>query len=161
MCLSVNIHLMCVCQFTLLCLTSGFRFIFATLFNSESVSWTAVFLLYSLVEVLKYYSNPHFHTKIYSFSPKLPENCNFLLYFLYYWLLAIKKLKNLICNIVFKHLMLKKFGFQRYVAGLLGEMLHFCRGAYFVCLRSRGSRWMSFKILITIHPAIQCYIPVE
>jgi len=36
---------MCVCRFALVCLTSGFRFIFANLVNSESVNWTAVCIL--------------------------------------------------------------------------------------------------------------------
>ena len=35
----------CVYRFALVCLTSGFRFIIATLVNSKSVNWTAVCLL--------------------------------------------------------------------------------------------------------------------
>jgi len=40
------------------------------LINGVSVTWTAVCLLYNIVQVLKYYSYPHFQTKIYTDNPK-------------------------------------------------------------------------------------------
>ena len=61
-------------------------------------------------------------------APKIPENCNFLLMMILLTSLAIKNLKNLFCNIVVKHLMLKKFGLQTYYTGPLGVRLHCCRG---------------------------------
>jgi len=137
-CLSVHIPWMCVCQLTytgcvsvsshnilwhldsdlfsqhmlMVCLSFGQLFVF-------------VIILYKSWNITQIYI---FKIKYILTAAELLENCNFLLMMILLTSLATKNLKNLFCNIVVKHLMLKKFGLERYDAGRLGDRLHCYRG---------------------------------
>jgi len=176
-CLAVNIHWMCVCQFTYtgcvsvsshtldVCLSVNIigcvsvsshshwmcvyqlTYTGCVSFSSHNIIWHLVSDLFSqhmLMVCLSFgqlfvffiilYKSWNitqiniFKIKYILTAAELLENCNLLLMMILLTSLATNNLKNLFCNIVVKHLMLKKFGLERYDAGRLGERLHCCRG---------------------------------